>query len=260
MPPELAQIGKPGPEEAARLITQFRTSGIAGDYYLEFELRDLPRRRAETPVLRGRWWGSRNDRGALGRIEITDASGAVHRLVLQNGDGAAAWRAAGAGPARLDAGALLAPLVPGAEVTTFDVLMPFLFWPAPRIDRIVRKLGRPTYEFVFAPPPGYVAAGVDLGAVRAYFDTKFNAPLEIETLGAAGRVVRTFAVLSLQAVGRQTLPKAIDYRNEVTRDKTRLQLTAAALDLALPTAIFDPATLMQPAGAPEAGRLVRIEP
>src|SRR5215213_2944276 len=72
-PGELAQIGKPNAEEAARLVEQFRTSGIPGDYFLEFELRALPRR-GEEKTFKGRWWGSRNDVGAVTRIEVLDVT------------------------------------------------------------------------------------------------------------------------------------------------------------------------------------------
>src|SRR5438093_11775298 len=67
-PPELIQAGKPNPKEAARLIQQFRNSGLPGDFYLEIELRSLPRR-GTGPIFKGQWWGSRNAEGALTRIE-----------------------------------------------------------------------------------------------------------------------------------------------------------------------------------------------
>lgn len=257
--PELAQIGKPGPEEAARLVEQFRTAGIPGDYYLEFELRVL-RRRSDGPVLAGRWWGSRNEQGALSRIEITDADGAPHRFILQNGDGATVWRLAGQRAAQLEAAQLLGPLVPGVEVRAFDLLMPFLYWPGPTVEKITRKLGRPAHEFLFRAPPAIAAQHAEAATVRAYLDTQFNAPVEIDTIGADGRVQRNFTLLSLKTVGRQTLPKAMDYRNELTRDKTRLQLTGAALDLRHPSGLFDPATLTQAAAPIAAAQVTRIDP
>ncbi|MEY3608752.1 MAG: hypothetical protein RLZZ447_1540, partial [Verrucomicrobiota bacterium] len=32
-PPELSQVGKPGDQEAARILEQFRQAGIAGSFY-----------------------------------------------------------------------------------------------------------------------------------------------------------------------------------------------------------------------------------
>ncbi len=257
--PELAQIGKPDAAEAARLIEQFRTAGIPGDYYLEFELRVLLRR-SDGPVLTGRWWGTRNDRGALSRIEITDAAGAAHRFVLQNGDGATVWRFVAGRAAPLGPADLLGPLVPGVEVTAFDLLMPFLYWPNPTVEKITRMMGRPAHQFIFSAPAAFAAANGGISAVRAWLDTQFNAPNRIELIGADGRVRRTFELRDLKKVGGQYLPKAMDYRNEQTRDKTRLQLTGAALDLRHPSALFDPATLAQAAAPIPAAQLTRIEP
>ena len=257
--PELAQVGKPNAEEAARLIVQFRNSGIPGDYYLEFELRGLPRR-GEGVTLQGRWWGSRNDRGAISRIELTDATGVLHRFLLQNGDEAAVWRIAEGRPARMGVNEMLAPLVPGVEVSAFDLQMPFLYWPGATVEKITRVLGRPSHAFVFPAPAEFKAQHAEISAARAYLDTQFNVPMQTEIIGRNGKVTKTLALLSLKTIDKQTLPKAADYRNEVTRDKTRLQVTGAALNLQLPRSIFEPTSLAQPARPPQPDRVVRIDP
>lgn len=257
--PELAQIGKPNAEQAAQLIAQFRTAGIAGDYYLEFELQPR-RRRGTAPTLQGRWWGTRNDQGALSRIEITGAAGEAHRFVLQNGDGAAVWGLANGLVVAMEPAAQLAPLVPGVELSAFDLLMPFLYWPGPTVEKIARMMGRPTHQFIFSAPPAFAAAHAEIGAVRAWLDTQFNAPLHIDVIGGDGRTRRSMAILELKKIGDQHLPREVDYRNEITRDKTRLVLTGAALKLQHPSALFDPATLAQPASPIVAPRLVRVEP
>lgn len=257
--PELAQIGKPDAAEAARLVEQFRNSGLSGDYYLEFELRGLPRR-GEGVTLKGRWWGTRNAQGALSRIELTDVAGATHRLLVQNGERAAVWRWRGGSAVQLGVADLMAPLVPGMEISAFDLQMPFLHWPRATVEKITRSFGRPANVFLFPAPPAFVAQHADISAVRAYFDTQFNAPTQFETIGSTGKVTKSIALMSLKTVEKQALPKAMDYRNEITRDKTRLQLTGAALNLRWPGSVFDPGTLAQPADAPAAGRMVRIDP
>jgi hypothetical protein len=104
------------------------------------------------------------------------------------------------------------------------------------------------------------APKADVGAVRAFLDTQFNAIIQTEILTRAGKSAKTFSLLSLKRVGEQPIPKEVDYRNETTRDKTRLQVTAAALNLALSPDIFSPAHLTQPAPGPTAAQLVRFEP
>jgi hypothetical protein len=72
-------------------------------------------------------------------------------------------------------------------------------------------------------------------------------------------VTKTLALLRLKTVDKQTLPKSVDYRNEITRDKTRLQIVGAALNLQLPASVFEPARLAQPAVSPPPERIVRID-
>lgn len=257
--PELAQVGKPTPEQAARLVQQFRNSGIAGEYYLEFELQGLPRR-GEGPVYKGRWWGSRNDQGAITRIELTGADGASHRFLLQNGDRAKVWRWKDGQAAEIGTAELMAPLVPGLEVSAFDLQMPYLYWPGATVEKITRVLGRPSYVFVFPAPAGFKAQFGGISAARAYFDAQFNVPMQADVIGPAGKTTKTLALLSLQRVGEQTLPKSADYRNEVTRDKSRLQVTGAALNLSLPNSVFEPSSLARAVEPPPPNQVVRIEP
>lgn len=258
-PGELAQIGKPNAEEAARLVEQFRTSGIPGDYFLEFELRSLPRR-GEGRTLKGRWWGSRNDLGAVTRIEVIDADGASHRFLLQNGERPGVWRFTQGRTVEIGVSELMAPLVPGVEIAAFDLQMPYLYWPSPSVERITRVLGRPSNAFVFPAPAAFKAQYPDISSARAYLDTQFNVPMQSEIIGRDGKIAKTWAVLSLKTVDRQTVPKSVDYRNEVTRDKTRLQITGVALKLQFPATIFQPASLAQPLASPPADRVVRVDP
>ncbi len=257
--PELAQVGKPTPEEAARLIEQFRGSGIPGDHYLEFELRQIPRR-GEGPTFQGRWWGSRNDQGAVTRIELTDTQGGPQRLLLQNGEQAQVWRLQDGRPVEVGVAQLMAPLLPGVEISAFDLQMPYLYWPGATVEKITRVLGRPAHAFIFPAPQPFQAQFAGIGSARAYFDAQFNVPMQTEVLDRGGKVTRTLVLLSLQTVNKQTLPKAADYRNEITRDKTRLLITGVALNLELPDGLFRAANLSQPATPPPTEKIVRVSP
>lgn len=258
--PELSQAGKASPEEAAKILEQFRRSGPAGEYYLELELRALPRR-GEERVYQGRLWGGRNAQGAVTRVELTDATNKKHRLLLQNGEKAAAWRVEDGKVVALGVKELFQPLIPGVEVTAFDVLMPFLYWPDATLEKLARVRGgsRPTNAFLFRAPAEVAAQSGQITAARAYLDTQFNALLQTELLGKDGRVVKTFSLLNFKSVDRQPVPKAADYRNEVTRDKTRLAVNAAAINLKLSPAVFEPATLVRDAEAPARAQIVPLD-
>ena len=260
-PPELAQVGKPSDKEAAELISQFRNSGIPGEYFLEFELQALPRR-GKKQTFKGRWWGSRNEQGVLLRIEIADAAGNPHRFLLQNGEKAKVWRWSQGRVAELSVAGLMSPLVPGVEISAFDLQMPYLYWPGVSVQKITRSvLGRPAHAFQFPVPSDFAAQHQDISSMRAYLDTAYNVPVQTEMLDAKGKVSKTLSLLSIKTVNPpgQTLPKTADYFNEITRDKTRLQITGAALTLELPESMFAPGSLEQPASPPPAAQIVRID-
>jgi hypothetical protein len=243
-PPELAQVGLPDAAETKEILEQFRKSGIAGEYFFEFELHALPRRGEET-VFRGRLWAARNEQGAINRVEVSDAAGKVRRLLVQNGEQPRLWRFDGVAVKSLGAAEAFEPLIPGLEITAFDLQMPFLYWPGARVERIARSFrGRPANVFLFPAPRDAAANPAKITAVRAYLDTQYNALMQIEYLGANG-VLKTIALVDLKKIGEQYIPKSFDVRNEVTRDKTRFLVTAAALNLKLAPAVFQPASLAE---------------
>jgi hypothetical protein len=252
----LAQVGLPDAAESQRILTQFRESGIAGAYYFDFELRELPRHGDET-VLRGKLWGSRNTQGAVTRVVLADAAGHENRLLLQNGPQAAVWRWTAGRVVPVEAGDLFAPLVPGVELSAFDLQMPFLFWPDAQVVSITRIRGRPAHAFVFRPPAVFAEKNSAFASVRSFFDAQFNAPTQTELLDKDGGVLKTFALLDLKKVGGQYIPKSFEVRDETSRNKTRLVVTAAALNLDLAERWFLPANL---GSDPAPVKTERLEP
>jgi hypothetical protein len=252
------QLGQPDQAEGQRALAEFRRTGIAGEYFLEFELRVMPRRGDER-VFHGRLWGGRNAQGAILRVAVTDASGHERRLLIQNGENAAVWRSDSAtDPARqVEA---LAPLVDGVELTAFELQMPYIYWPNAFLENVSRVRGRPAHVFYFRPPAAWKAEHPEISAVRASLDTQFHAPVQSELIDRTGRVLRTLSLVDLKKVGEQYIVKSIDLRNDVTRDKTRFQVTAAALDLEFAGAVFEPAHLNEDVTSPPASRLTRIAP
>ena len=254
-PPPLAQVGKPDAAEAARILEQFRHAGWLG--YVEFDLHALPRRGEET-IFHGRLWGGRNDQGGITRIEVTDTQGRAHRFLLQNGDRAAVWRLVDGKVAQVDAAGLFAPLIPGVEVTAFDLQMPYLYWPGATVESVARVRGRPAYVFAFHPPEAFSAQSTKVKTIHAYFDAQFNAPVQTE-LADEKRVVKTTTLVDLKKVGEQWIPKSFDVRNEVSRDKTRFVVAAVALNLEFSAAVFAPASLLENVPSPAGDRLVRVD-
>jgi hypothetical protein len=73
-------------------------------------------------------------------------------------------------------------------------------------------------------------------------------------------VSKTLSLLELRKVGSRWIPKDMDVRNEATRDKTRLSLTAVAIGTEGGPVAFDPALLGSPLAPPPAARVIRVDP
>ncbi|MDR2675587.1 MAG: outer membrane lipoprotein-sorting protein [Opitutaceae bacterium] len=92
--PDYVQLTPPDQARGREILEDFRQRGIEKDYYLEFDLRVMPRRGAEKRIP-GRAWGGRNADGPVTRIELLPspdgAARTARRLLVQNGPVSAIW-------------------------------------------------------------------------------------------------------------------------------------------------------------------------
>ena len=261
-PPNYAQLGKPDQQQGREILEQFRYQGIAGDYFLEFELRVLPRHGAEH-VLRGRLWGSRNADGPISRVSINVPEAGVTpevRLLVQSGANPALWRwkeGSGLAGEASDVTALFES-VAGTDLTPFDLQMPFLYWPEFVYEGLARMRGRPAHQFLLYPPAAVAERHPALKGIRAYLDTQYTALVQAEYIGDEGRSLKILSVIDLKKIGDQWIVKSIDLRDETTRNKTRFAVTAAALHQQFAPQIFDPAHLGEPAAVPAGAELAVV--
>ncbi len=258
-PPEYPQVGLPDPIAAQALLSRFRGSGFApGGYYLEFALLHRPRHGAEG-IYPGRAWGGPVGQGMMLRLALSTPTGESRRLLILSGPEPAAWRRSGGRTEAVAGKSLFEPLVDTVDITAFDLQMPYLFWADARVVGLNRIRGRPAYAFVFRPPAALAAERPDLAAVRAFIDTEFDRPLQVEIIGRDGRVVKTLSIVELKKVDGQYMLEEFDERNEVTRDYTRFQLTAVALGQDVPVGALSPAGLAADTAPPPAARITRLD-
>ncbi len=250
----------PDQAEGARVLGGFREAGIAGDYWLQFELRVMPRRGPER-TLRGEILGQPGLAGPQTRLQVAAPGAPELRYLLHGGSRPQAWRQeADASLRSLDAAEWLEPLA-GTDLTVFDLQMPFLRWTDFVFEGVANVRGRPAHAFLLYPPADFAPATPARpapAAVRVYLDTQFSAPTQAEWVGPDGRVLKSVTVLDLKKAGEQWLVKSIDLRNPVTRDKTRFQVTAAALDLDWPELAFQPEGLASPSPTVPEDRIRRF--
>ncbi len=257
-PPHYLQ-SKPDQKEGADILRSMRSVGPDGDYYLEFELRVLPRR-GEGPRIPGKLWGSRNAEGPISRLSLgaVEGSGPARRILVQGGPRPAAWQwpaANGAAVIAVDDAALFEPLA-GSDLSAFDLQMPFLYWPEFVYEGKSRLLDRPVDTFLLYPPVALAKRRPDLAAMRVYLDPTYHALVQAEQLGEGERVLKSFRVNGLARIGERYLVKSVELRDEATRNKTRFTVTAAALGLDFSSAVFAPGNLATEPAPP--GGLARL--
>lgn len=254
--PKFVAGGQADQEEGRRALQEFRSAGLAGDYWLDFELRVMPHRGEET-MLRGQILGTRGDQGPVTRLSVQTPGGGTAWLI-QGGPQPDARVSTAGGPVRaVSAAETLAP-VAGTDLTLFDLQMPFLYWDDFVYEGLANIRGRPAYSLILYPPAAFAAQRPELAAVRVALDTQFHALVQAEQLGPKGEALKSITVLDLKKTDGQWIVKTIDLRNAVTRDKTRFNVTAAALGLTLPPGAFEAASLSQPAPAPDPAKVERF--
>lgn len=250
--PNYVAGGKADQAEGARILGEFRETGIAGTYWLSFELRVMPRSGDER-ILTGELFGTPDAAGPLTRLAVGPT-----RWLIQSGPKPVAWIQSDKGRVHEATTAETLQPVAGTDFTLFDLQMPFLRWTDFAYEGLAKVRGRPAHQFVLYPPADFAAARPDLSGVRVFLDTQFQALVQVEQLGPDGKPVKTVRLLDLKKVGDQWLVKSIDLRNLVTRDKTRLTFKAAALNLALPADTFTPAQLAEPPPAVPHGSMQEL--
>ncbi len=240
--------------EGARALAQFRRAGLAGDYWLEFELRTMPRTGAERTD-RGQLYGTQRPEGPWSRLVLPGTGGVAteQRWLFVAGRPEAWHSSAGAVARALDPGETFGAIA-GTGITLFDLQMPFLHWRDTVYEGLAKVRGRPAHRYLLHSPPELRATHPELAAVRIAIDGQFLAMVQAELLDATGKVLKTIAVLEVKKLGEQWIVKSVDVRNPRTRDKTRFTVVAAALDQKWPPALLEPAGLGEenppvPAGA-----------
>jgi hypothetical protein len=237
--PRYLTVGAPDQAAGERRLTEFRRQGLAGDYFLDFNLEQLPRRGART-VIPGRWWGTPGRGAPLTRVELETADG-PERLLVRGGAAARVWRQGET--ADQEPAAWFEPLA-GTMLTPFDLSMPFLHWQDWVYEGVARgRQGRASHVFLLYPPEEIAAAQPDLAGVRIHLDDQFNALLQVTRLDADEQPAQTLTVLNLRRLDDQYIISVVELRDERTRDKTRFVVNEARVGLDFSPAIFSPAAL-----------------
>lgn len=255
---------KPDQAEGAKILESFRHVGIQGSYWLQFDLRVMPRRGAER-ILKGEMFGMQGPTGPLTKLITTDLAnqgGSRTQLwMLHGGIDPKAWEwnagQRGVTPSKVSDDRWLEPLEE-TDLTLFDLQMPFLRWTDFIYEGVANVRGRPAHAFLLHPPRPLTGADLVPAAVRVFLDTQFGAMTQAEWLAGDGKSLKTVTVLDLKKTGEQWIVKSIDLRNHITRGKTRFAATAVATGLSLELQMFTPERISHRNPEVPAARIERL--
>lgn len=234
-------------EVGERMLESLRSAHLGGDYALIVQLRHMPRR-GEDRYFHGRFWGRREGEANLLRLRLrpaeVDPPGSF-QLLLHGLPVGQTWVSEKFAPARLlEPSDWMEPLFGLTVFSAFELQMDFLRWEEAVYEGPERLLGRPAHRFLLYPPDQL--ENFPIAAVRLSVDEKFFAPLAAEFLDETGEILKSLKVASFKKIGEQWIVNRIDLVDQRSGDRTRLEITAAALDYRLPDDFFLPAKLSLP--------------
>lgn len=231
--------------------TDTNQSGFHQAYSFKFRLRHMPRRGEEsfsTGIVSGPFLGHGHCRVRLdGSPEQKQSS----TYLFQNQAIPQAWKMfEGDGkPTQLIGADFFAPLVPGMNQSAFDLLMPFVFWEG-KYEKSGKVAGRPAHLFHFSFPEWVLRENPAWTHLTLGLDDAYDLPLRVETFGQSYVPDRTYILQSFKKVQSRWIVKSIDCKDRLSRSTTRLEITAAAMDLDLDPALFTSEGLVRPIQLP----------
>lgn len=215
-------------------------------YAFRFRLRHMPRRGEEFSRT-GTIYGLALGHG-LSRIDLdsSDPNISPQKFLLYNGPRPKVWLlSSGENESRLlMEKEFFQPIFKGMNQSTFDLLMPFVFWDATYI-KSGKVAGRPSHLYSFLPPSWVKDIRSDITEIIMALDESYEAPLRIETFSRSNVPSRTFILNGMKKVTDHWIVKSLDCKNRQDRSNTRFEVTSAALNLDLDLSLFSPGGLLK---------------
>jgi hypothetical protein len=227
------------------IVRDLNTTSFHKAYAFRFRLRHMPRRGEEFSKT-GTIFGLALGHG-LSRIDLDSIDSGVPttKFLLYNGPRPKVWKFSSSEQESklLQDAELFKPILNGMNQSTFDLLMPFVFWNATYI-KSGKVAGRPSHLYSFLPPQWVKDIRPDIKEIVMALDQSYEAPLRIETFSRSNVPSRTFILNGMKKIADHWIVKSLDCKNLQDRSNTRFEVTSAALNLDLDMSLFSPGGLL----------------
>lgn len=237
--------------EALQLFDNFRSQKIYGDYSFVFELQHMPRQ-SRGSLFFGMIWGTwgKEGEGPLMRMELWPANKKEDRIILlgASGEHPKVWtldKNVSAGYRELTAEEIFKPVRQDLLFSPFELFFNYLYWKNPEYLGSTVAKGRPAQAYRLEAPNWVKKVEKEYTSVDVYLDAEYGALIEAYILGKDKRVEKAIKVLNFKKVQNQWIVKTIDLMDEISRDKSRLDIRRAALNLKFDKSYFKPGKLTE---------------
>ncbi len=239
-------LPKLGMDEAQETLERFRRQHIQGTFALGIHLGPL----GKTSGLsyEGLFLGTWKKEGLCARLALYPIGSPekTYSFLAQQGKKAALWSALQPDPPLpILPKDWLKPLLPKLPYTAYDLLMPFIDWEG-RYEKSERLNGRIAHRFRMTPPKDLQEACPNMGYVILDIDSGFFTLLKAELFNQQAELERSLKVGSFKKVDEQWMVKTIELSDHKQKTKAKLSLQKAALDLFLPSSVWEPQALEKP--------------
>lgn len=237
------EIEKISEEEARKRISAFRDFHYEGDFSFKFDFINMPRN-GDPHVYPATLWGTWNSNAPHTRYDISTSNGQSLQILIQSGTNPKIWTSHSKGPVQeLDKKDWFKPLFDNITYTYFDLSLSFIYWDNFTYLGPKRIKGRPAQTFILKPPAEITAVNPNLSGVYLALDSDYNVLIEAQLLDKEGKIIQSTKLNGFKKVDREYVIKQVDVIDEITHDKTRLDVAAAILNTSIKSEFFEPNSL-----------------
>lgn len=231
---EEGNLSKELKENPIRRLDFLKSAQFSNDCVFEFELIHYPRN-GKNIIFVGQLFLSKE---AMVMKILPRGGGEVTKILCKFGRLPRVWTL-GNVIKELTLGELISPIVSNQLFNSIDLSRSFLAWESSKYEDFKRVKGRFSYLFLTNVPEELKKVNNVYDKVRIVIDSHFNSLLQVNYLNVKKEILRTFSILSFKKVDEEWIPKSIEIMDEITREKSRLTITSAAMNLKLPLTTFD---------------------
>lgn len=231
--------------EATEFLENFRSLRFASDFIWVAELEYMPKR-GKTKRFDCLYYGTwHNNAHKVRLIFLPNEENPVRvEYLLISGKEPQAWKLIEGEVSKLSKEEWFIPFTQNSIYRPFDILMPFLHWEDANYVGPDKEKSRPVQVFDISPPSEQIVKNMP-ESVKISIDDDYNAMVACRYF-INGEIEKEFKIISYKKVQDQWIIKSTDLRDNTTKDKTRLRIFEAAMNLKLDSLLFHPDYLKQP--------------